>query len=217
MLEIKAHPVQLAGAKWAPSRGAQLRGAEEDAQQLEQSVDGIASYLLELSERLQADLVLALDPVRFEELPLVATPGMLTQNEIIGAVDKAAAGLSEQILRVLQPPLGPYVTPASAEVLASANTRVTTIRETVLMALEFSPPEELFLHPLILQDYADTFLEPATKMIRLAEESVVRLESGNVPVYEESEKAFGFWKIVTVAGVLVGLVAIGVIAGQGEK
>ncbi len=216
MLVIKAHPVRLAGAKWAPSRVVRLRGAEEDAQQLEQSVDGIASYLLDLSERLQDDLVLALDPLRFEELPLVATPGMLTQNEVIGAVDKAAEGLAEQILAVLQPPLGPYVTPASAEVLASANSRVAMVRETVVTALEFSPPGDLLLHPLILQDYADAFLEPAAELIQLAEQSVVRLESGNIPVYEEDEKGFGLWKVIAVAGIVVGLIALGTYSAGGK-
>ncbi len=206
MLGVKAH-----------SGGARLQGAEEDAQLIEQSVDGIASYLLELSSQLQNDLMLALDPLQFIAVPLLGPPGILNQNEIIKSLDVAAEGLSEQVLKVLQPPLGPYVTPASAEVLASAKTAVETVREVAGQALEFAPPGDLLLHPLMLQDYADEFLESSTEIIRLTEESVVRQENENIPVYEEAEKAVGLWKMVTVAGVIVGLVTIGLTAGKGEK
>ncbi len=215
MLGVKGQSVRLAGAKWAG--GARLQGPVEDAQLIEQSVDGIASYLLELSSQLQNDLMLALDPLQFIMVPGLGPAGILNQNEIIKAMDVAAEGLSGQVLKVLQPPLGPYVTPASAEVLASAKTAVETVREVAGQALEFAPPGDLLLHPLMLQDYADAFLESATELIRVTEESVVRLENENIPVYEEDEKAFGFWKVVTVAGVLVGLITIGVTAGQGEK
>ncbi len=188
----------------AQARLAQVSSGESE---IEQSVDSVARDLVALGDKLEIDLELALNGARFREVPVVG-PGEagLTQTQILGAVDTVASRLEAVVLKILQPPLGPYVTPASTELLSSVDAKMKEIRQR---AGEFqeSPGDKSG----VVEDYVDTYLGPVTSVIRAVEELVVTRENENIPVYENDEKngGLGFWKVTLVAGVLVGLIALG--------
>ena len=216
MLAVNEHPARLSGARWAPAAGIRLGQISDGTAEIEQSVNLIASDLERLSGQLLEDLALAIDMVGPETQPWSLTE--MTQNQTLKAIDRAAEELAGISLKMLQPPLGPYVTPASAALLESVNAKLADIRESAAAIIIDVPIFELQLDQGFIDNYTDQYVGGVTEEIRSTEESVVRLENENIPVYEESEKAFGFWKVVTVGGVLVGLIALGLAAvGQGGK
>lgn len=188
----------------AQARLAQASSAESE---IEQTVNTIAEDFLALADRLETEFELALDPRHFRTITVVGFAEM-TQAQVLGAISTVATRLEALVLKVLQPPLGPYATPAATELLSSSKARIQAVRETIgEVPPEGSPGEKSG----VVEDYADTYLGPITEVIKAAEELVVMRENENIPVYENDEKngGLGFWKVTLVAGVLVGLIALG--------
>lgn len=189
--------VRLAGARWIEPSAvpSQLGQAESGTEQLESAVDDIAQTFLALSDRLETDADLALNPDRFQEIEII---GGLDQVRIFETIAGVAGNISDLILGVLQPPLGPYATPATTEVLSEVDTRMKAVKQAMTDARGDTALTTVVLPEA--QAYQEAYLNDISDIIIAVEKLVVMEENGNVPVYEPDEKGPS---LAAVAGLAV--------------
>lgn len=221
-------PVRVAGARWIQPPGERVQLAQVDhvemcsssypncgmwpklgqaefaTGELEKAVADIAEQLLALSDRLQVDADLAVNPDRFQEIEIIGT---LDQVRIFETVGIVAQNLSDIILGVLTPPLGAYATPAATAVLSETDTRLKAIKQAMAEA-----QGQVELAAVVLPEaeaYRASYLETISDVIIAVEKLVVVAENGNVDVYEEDEKNGGntLFAVAGIAAVVALMVA----------
>lgn len=208
MLTLKAHPVRLSGARWLGPRHPRLAQADTGAAEIEKTVNALASSLVATASQLNGDLEKALDPELYAEVPVVGET--LTQVQVIEAVDAASRSLADLIVSILTPPLGPYVTPASAELLTTATSDMEALQASAAEIIAEVEEPLTSGETILVDDYIGAYLDPLREARQNAEKLVVQLENGQIPVLEEGEKSeAGLWKVALVGGIVVGLIALG--------
>ncbi len=201
--------VRLAGAQWLrPAAPIRLGQADSATTELQGAVAEIAQALLALSDRLQKDTDLALDPTRFAEVPVIGEAFLRPQ--VLETIDKTAEQISSLTLGVLTPPLGPYATAATAEILSEVDARMKAVRASVAPVIELVEPPIGPDDQALADAYIDSYMETVSEVVITVEKLVVIEESGNVDVYEPDEKNGGadLFVVAGVAAVVVLLVVV---------
>jgi hypothetical protein len=196
--------VPLSGARWVQPTSPALGQAEGATSELEGAVSDIAEQLLALSDRLQTDADLALNPDRFQEIEIIGGVGQPRIFETIGGV---AGNLSDIILGVLTPPLGAYVTPATTAVLSEADTRLKAISQAMVEAQGAVNLTSVVLPEV--QAYREFYLDTVSDVIIAVEKLVVVEENGNIDVYEPDEKnGMNLFAVAGIAAAVALMVAV---------
>lgn len=179
---------------------------------VEQAVLEIASMLDQIARRLGAQLDLALDPIRYREVPAM---GELTRGQTLEAVAQISDQLKSVALAVASPPLGPYLTPASTELLEAAVGRLGSIPSIArARGAEPLPADKRS----VVDVYAELYFSDVMSKIIDAERFVVGLEQGSVdlkePVEKERETAV---KVLAGVGIIavVGICAYFLLGAKG--
>lgn len=190
---LRATPISGSGARWLA--GARPPRLAQAGSEVEAAVKTAAEDLALHADHLAADLALARDPERVQEIPIL--DGALTQEQVLWVIAKTASRLAEMALTMMTPPLAPYVTPETAGIIASAEERFRGIASGA--STEIGELEKELAWKA--DDYMEAHAGAAAETMHAAERLVVFEENDAVGIYELNEVNGGGLSLFSVVGI----------------